>query len=80
MTKSLKCGIIVKSAASGRWPAAKMNPLVALQGGNVDLVCQTVALSGANLRTLPMVNVRHLHPLLRHWGNPPMFGTCIGTS
>jgi hypothetical protein len=33
LTKSLKCGIIVKSAASGRWPAAKMNPLVALQGG-----------------------------------------------
>ena len=67
-------------------PARKMNPLALLQGGYVDLVCQTVALSGANLRTLPMVNtsptealgqsayIWHLH---RHklgwelWGSHP---------
>lgn len=66
---------------SGRPPATRKNePPCCATRGYVDLVCQTVALSGANLRTLPMVNTYHSRPLLRHWGIPPIFGTCIGTS
>ena len=58
----------------------KNEPPCCATRGYVDLVCQAVALSGANLRTLPTVFVHHRHPLLRHWGIPPIFGTCIGTS
>ena len=69
---------------SGRPPATRKNePPCCATRGYVDLVCQTVALSGANLRTLPMVCHAPYSPptkALGYWGIPPIFGTCIGTS
>lgn len=73
----MRLGLGRKSAGRGRDRAAKIPTRAQVGGGNLDLPSQSLIVEENYQPSRQAQSLRA--PLLRHWGNPSMFGTGIDT-